>query len=212
MPAHPSRKVRDDAFPPVYHDVGQAVAAAVRARQRHPGLRVQRSHQSIWRMLPGLQEREALRKQLYREVEDLPCRRRLRVCGVRVYRRGAVGCLGPEFDTNEAPNRVSGVYFPDRMADTKAQAPVRSEVKARWTNSDEVRQILANEANLTYINDQVYLSFGQLEVPPGALEAKSGIEIRSVARLVLTTGGFHKILKLLNAVADRIPNPNEEGE
>lgn len=79
-----------------------------------------------------------------------------------------------------------------------------------WAPGTDVRQVLADEAILQYVGDRVYLSVGQVQMPPAMAFAANveSVTVEPVARLVFTTASFHKLLTLLNLVADQIPRPD----
>lgn len=77
----------------------------------------------------------------------------------------------------------------------------------KWAATDLLQEYV-DEAVLTYVNGQVYLSFGQLQIPPanpGELPLTS-VEIRPVARVVFREASFHKVLGMLNSIAPKIKN------
>lgn len=81
-------------------------------------------------------------------------------------------------------------------------------IKATWSADGPVpEQIYVDEAVLHYVNERIYLGFGQIQVPPQDPRANSAeaIHIRPVANLVLTQSSFRKILTMLNAIALQIP-------
>lgn len=91
------------------------------------------------------------------------------------------------------------------QSDEKTQS---AQLKAVWANGqEEVKQVLATEALLSYVGDSVYLTFGQIQVPPIAPGAPPppSVEVRPVARIVLTEGSFHKVLTMLNRIGARVP-------
>lgn len=90
---------------------------------------------------------------------------------------------------------------------------VNGVARAKWGITQPAQEY-ADEAVLHYVNGQIYLSLGQLQIPAmnpddGSLES---VEILPVARIVFTAKSFHKVLAMLNKVASRIPNPNATEE
>jgi hypothetical protein len=77
-----------------------------------------------------------------------------------------------------------------------------------WAQGTNVQQVLADEAILQYAADRVYLSVGQVQMPPAAaFDNVESVTVETVARLVFTAASFHKLLAVLNHVADQIPRP-----
>ena len=53
------------------------------------------------------------------------------------------------------------------MATSEAATEAKQvSVGSRWNPEALVSQVLAGEALLTYVGDQVFLTFGQIQVPP----------------------------------------------
>ena len=78
-----------------------------------------------------------------------------------------------------------------------------------WAQETTVQQVLADEAILQYAGDRVYLSLGQVQMPPGeAFSSVESVKVDTVARLVFTTESFHKLLLVLNRVAGQMPRPD----
>jgi hypothetical protein len=107
------------------------------------------------------------------------------------------------------------------MTDSESQddAPGRARVVGHWTFDPALPQVHVDEAVLVSVNDRVFLTFGQIVVSlPVAAAARPSespaqdttVEIRPVARLVLTEAGFHRLVAMLNKIADNIPNPGAD--
>src|SRR4051812_14965298 len=92
----------------------------------------------------------------------------------------------------------------DSSPETALPEAVTGSAKARWV-SVQPPQVHADEAVLNYVNGQMYLAFGQIQVPAASpSEALETIDIQTVSRVVLSEAAFHKILAMFNRVAARI--------
>lgn len=82
---------------------------------------------------------------------------------------------------------------------SNAEPRQQAGVPGRWT-APTIEQVYADEAAIAYINDRVYLTFGQIQVP-SALTSLEEIQIKPVARVVLSEQAFRKVLAMFNRVA-----------
>lgn len=82
---------------------------------------------------------------------------------------------------------------------------VTSQVQATWAGGESVRPVHASEALLHYVGGQIYLSFGQVVVPPvpGSLD---GVHIEPVSQVVMSEATFHKIAGMLARALPQIPD------
>jgi hypothetical protein len=70
-----------------------------------------------------------------------------------------------------------------------------------WGSGEDLEPIYADQLHLQSINQQYYLTFGQLRPPlvkEGVPVDKIVAEIRPVAKLIVTREAFKRIAKLLN--------------
>jgi len=72
-------------------------------------------------------------------------------------------------------------------------------VELHWTKSDALDQTYVDHARLQRINEQFYLTFGQIRLPDDAGEDDSAIvaEIRPVAKVVMTAEALDRLRELL---------------
>jgi hypothetical protein len=78
-------------------------------------------------------------------------------------------------------------------------------VEAEW-RGESVPVIFANEALLHHVNDQVYISFGQIVIQPVSGVASS-VHIQPVAQIVMPEQSFRKLAAMFNRVIERLPAP-----
>lgn len=97
---------------------------------------------------------------------------------------------------------------------TKSAVPEPTKIATRWTKGEETSQHLATEMLFSYVGDLVYITFGQTHIPHPGPDGKpaTSAEIQPVAKVVLSESGFHKLLRLLNSVSDRIPDRGADAE
>jgi hypothetical protein len=77
-------------------------------------------------------------------------------------------------------------------------------MRTKWAK-DSLEAVFADNLNLIQVNDQTYLTFGQVVPPssPGEItEEPTTVEILPVARIVLTPEGFKKVVALLKKVTE----------
>ena len=94
---------------------------------------------------------------------------------------------------------------------TEPKKPDKAEkvaIPLWWSDTPAVQQVYGDEALLQIVGDHVYLAFGQAQVPAVAtgIDPKTGVEIRPVARLVLTHSAFRKVASLLGRTAEQLPD------
>ena len=81
----------------------------------------------------------------------------------------------------------------------------RFALSAEWSSGEHLELQFVDSLHLAVINDQYYLTFGQLR-PPVTDEKTargSGAEIRPTARLVFSVSGMKKIMRLLTENIER---------
>lgn len=89
-------------------------------------------------------------------------------------------------------------------------APVQGEERGfalHWAEARaDVQQLLVDEATIQFTGDRVYVTFGQVQIPPGVTPGQppKSLEIMPVARLVFTTVSYHKIADALKNIAEDI--------
>lgn len=86
-------------------------------------------------------------------------------------------------------------------------APAESRgIKLHWTETPGLSQVLADEAIVQFTGDRVYVTVGQVQLPPIATpeEAPSFLDVAPIARLVFTTEAFHKIANTMKGVSEQI--------
>lgn len=100
------------------------------------------------------------------------------------------------------------------MRETPTKTPEPTQIPTRWAKGEGMPQQLATEMLFSYVGDLVYLTFGQTHIPMPGPDGKPAAtaEIQPVAKIVLSPSGFHKFLKLLNSVSDRIPKGTDSEE
>ena len=85
------------------------------------------------------------------------------------------------------------------MAQNPGESPlgVQGSLESFWGNADQLDLVFVDNIHVQRINDQFYLTFGQVrppvEIPPSRMVA----EIRPVARLVVPRDALTKIVELL---------------
>ena len=85
------------------------------------------------------------------------------------------------------------------------QEPKERNFSLHWSEAPDLPLVLADEAVIQFTGDRVYITVGQVQMPPNlALERPTGLEIAPVARLVFTTEAYHKLAKAMNGVSDEI--------
>jgi hypothetical protein len=90
--------------------------------------------------------------------------------------------------------------------------PTPVALQGEWSKRP-LDQIYVDEANLQYINERVYLTFGQLQAPSsGTNIADELVEIRPVVRVVLTKASFDKIVTMLGRVSEQIAKSGSDEE
>jgi hypothetical protein len=67
-----------------------------------------------------------------------------------------------------------------------------------WGDANQLEPVLADNLLLQQVNEQFYLTFGQVR-PPAVTDSVERVvmEIRPVARLIVTEGALHRIVDLL---------------
>lgn len=93
------------------------------------------------------------------------------------------------------------------MSDAQPTDQPRIPIQLVWNNAPEVPQVFADEALLQVVGDKIYLALGQVQVPPTAdfPGETPSLDVRPVARLVLTRDAFQKLAAMLNGVASKLP-------
>ena len=91
------------------------------------------------------------------------------------------------------------------------ELPLPVPLTVRWTSDGQPPQRHVNEASFSYIGDQVFLTFGEVQGPSVVKDGGPDIPeviVQESVRVVCSEGAFHKILELLNRVAPNVRNPN----
>ena len=99
------------------------------------------------------------------------------------------------------------------MAETpKKTGAARREVavEVRWSENPALDQISIDEMFCQLVNDRAYLTLGQLRFPmtPGG-EMPSSVEIRPVAKLVLTHEKLRQIVEVLGKLLVNSPTDSK---
>lgn len=89
------------------------------------------------------------------------------------------------------------------MSDQAAGIPSRADakpLKAYWGSDPSLPLQFVDNLHLQILNDQVYLTFGQIRVGVAAQEVEGSepptAEIKPIARLVLTQEGLARVARL----------------
>ena len=86
-------------------------------------------------------------------------------------------------------------------------------VALHWHESTDLVQTLADEAIIQVVQDRVYLTVGQVQMPATtAIRGVNSLEVAPVARLVYTFDAFEKLVKTLNNISNqmKINSKNDE--
>lgn len=67
-----------------------------------------------------------------------------------------------------------------------------------WGDADAVEPVFADNLALQRVNEQFYLTFGQIRLPAtSAVTDRTVAEIRPVARLIIPKDALHRVAELL---------------
>jgi hypothetical protein len=81
--------------------------------------------------------------------------------------------------------------------DTKQVEPKpQIKLELQWGDAEHLEPIFVDNIHLARVNDQFYLTFGQIRLPVKGVTSSSG-ELRPMVRLVLTKDTVEKITVLL---------------
>ena len=82
---------------------------------------------------------------------------------------------------------------------------VRGMIQAKWSSGDHLDPMFCDHLHLSRINEQFYLTFGQLrpgiDQPDGTMSPITA-EIRPLARLIVPSDALAKIVALLTKGID----------
>jgi hypothetical protein len=80
-----------------------------------------------------------------------------------------------------------------------------------WGEAPDLQQVLADEAFIQFAADRVYLTLGQVQVPPNpsSERAPKSLEIAPLARFVFTVASFQKLVNAMKSVSESIKKSPE---
>lgn len=81
----------------------------------------------------------------------------------------------------------------------KAQGPQTFAVS--WSSDQDVGQVYVDEMLIQIVNERAYVTFGQIRMPLATKPSETArVEIRPVARLIVSVETLKKMLDVLNPV------------
>lgn len=91
----------------------------------------------------------------------------------------------------------------EKRAKPKDQASGTVNYRVYWSEDEDLDTVFVDNLFLQAVNEQVYLTFGQLQVPIGMdPEETAAVEIRPMARMVVSPAALKKIVKMLKTSLD----------
>lgn len=88
------------------------------------------------------------------------------------------------------------------MAEAKSEPEGARQLLAHWGDSAGIDQHFVDELLCQFVNERAYITFGQVRLPLSADMTEGKVEIRPVARLIVTTESLNKMLAVLNRAAE----------
>lgn len=84
------------------------------------------------------------------------------------------------------------------MAKKADGKPGQVQLDVAWTGGAELEPVFVDNLHLARVNNQYYLTFGQIRLPVSSGTAPKTGELRSMVRLVVTRESLERIVALLN--------------
>lgn len=87
-----------------------------------------------------------------------------------------------------------------------AEAPEsgRGQLSVTWSDADHLDPVFADNMHMVLVNDQYYVTFGQLRLP--IVPENSGIgKIHPIARLIVPRDALQRIVEVLTRNLERTP-------
>jgi len=88
------------------------------------------------------------------------------------------------------------------MAQAKSEQEGARQLIAHWGDSAGIDQNFVDELLCQFVNERAYITFGQVRLPLSADVTEGKVEIRPIARLIVTTETLNKMLTVLNRAAE----------
>ncbi len=105
--------------------------------------------------------------------------------------------------------------IPDDMIKKQLADPMQTEQALLvWSAEGNAPQVYADEVGIQYANGKAFISFGQVQLPPALLGAKTPNQVTmlAVSRVVLTRDSFLKMVAMFNNVVSQLDDVSEDSE